>query len=108
MIKKTIVILANSIKNNGRCLAGKDIFTGEWMRIVGDAKGRELIYKDDIRYRNVHGEYGLQNIHPLQKIEVCLKEKVLFFKHQPENWIYCNQQIWIQHFKMQKDELVFL
>lgn len=33
---KRVVCLANSTKKGGRCLAGKDIETGEWIRPVGD------------------------------------------------------------------------
>jgi DNA-binding MarR family transcriptional regulator len=57
---REIIILANSIKHNGRCIAGKDIKSGEWVRIVplnenraftdaelyelyGDRKGPELL-----------------------------------------------------------------
>jgi len=40
-----ILILANSKKNNGYCVAGKDIITNKWVRIVGDQNGAELYLK---------------------------------------------------------------
>ncbi|MBJ3655579.1 hypothetical protein JGC59_23545, partial [Salmonella enterica subsp. enterica serovar Derby] len=36
-----IIILANSIKHQACCVAGKTI-AGEWVRIVADSSGKEL------------------------------------------------------------------
>jgi hypothetical protein len=38
MVTKDIVILANSDKLKGFCIAGKDIKTGEWIRIINNFK----------------------------------------------------------------------
>lgn len=32
-MRRTIVILANSFMNGGRCIAGKDLSTKEWVRL---------------------------------------------------------------------------
>ena len=42
MIKKTIVILANSVKHGNHCVAGKCITSKSWARPVFDVSGGEL------------------------------------------------------------------
>lgn len=49
MISKTIVVLANSVKKSGRCLAGKEVVrlgnkwkVGNWIRPVGTTAGGEV------------------------------------------------------------------
>jgi hypothetical protein len=37
-----ILILANSVKNQGFCVAGKDVVSNKWLRLVGDKDGAEL------------------------------------------------------------------
>ena len=42
-VYRDIVILANSRRHDGRCIAGKDLATGEWIRpinILGKGKPR--------------------------------------------------------------------
>lgn len=39
---REIIILANSAKKGGHCVAGKDIKTGEWIRPVSSVNGGEL------------------------------------------------------------------
>ena len=48
-MRKTIVVLANSVKKSGRCLAGKDLVrfgdkwqVGKWIRPVGAPDGGEV------------------------------------------------------------------
>jgi hypothetical protein len=41
-MQRDILILANSRKNGGYCVAGKDVITNEWIRIVGDTDGAKL------------------------------------------------------------------
>ena len=69
-MKKRILVLANSIKHQGNCLAGKDIETKEWIRVVGDSSGREL--------HNI-------NISPLSIVDMELEPAPL--KHQPDNYV---------------------
>jgi hypothetical protein len=38
LVAKDLVILANSDKMKGHCIAGKDIGTGEWVRIINNFK----------------------------------------------------------------------
>ena len=46
---KRIVVLANSVENSGRCLAGKELIwkredyeVGSWIRVVGNEDGAEV------------------------------------------------------------------
>jgi len=48
--KKKIVCLANSRKYNGRCIAGKEMVSGqygEWIRPVSDRKEGEISKKEE-------------------------------------------------------------
>jgi hypothetical protein len=53
LVHKSIVILANSRRHGGHCIAGKDITTGEWVRpITSFGKGRsdpDAFSDDDLR-----------------------------------------------------------
>jgi len=44
MYSRNIVILANSKKIGGRCVAGKDIDTGEWVRIISSKRDPRFIF----------------------------------------------------------------
>jgi hypothetical protein len=44
-LTREIIILANSAKKGGHCVAGKDIKTGEWIRPVSTVSGGELSRK---------------------------------------------------------------
>jgi hypothetical protein len=50
-----VFILANSIKHGGYCVAGKDINTKHWIRIVGDQQGSELTLAQ-IAYTDINGK----------------------------------------------------
>lgn len=98
-MKKTIVILANSVKNNQHCIAGKDVVTKKWIRPVNDAEGGELSH-DQAKCRNPH---GLFPINLLQKIEIgLLKEAPLI--NQPENIIVTDEE-WLQKYKLERNNL---
>jgi hypothetical protein len=93
MQKTTIVVLANSIKNNERCLAGKEIArTGEhwriggWIRPVGTAAGAEVPVA--LMRRCLGREPRL-----LEIIEVPF-EKAVPLPDQPENWLLDNNERW--------------
>nr|VFK46147.1 MAG: hypothetical protein BECKTC1821D_GA0114238_102824 [Candidatus Kentron sp. TC] len=91
-MKKVIVVFANSVKHGLHCVAGKDAGTGEWIRPVADANGKEL--------DNKHGEYMVK---PLQKVEIELV-KYAPLSNQPENWIVGPAQ-WAQRFKIEPHEI---
>lgn len=98
-MQRTIVIFANSVKHNNHCVAGKDIYTKEWIRPVADANGNALTTQQ-IQLKN---PYGIFPAKPLQKV------KINFLKHaplinQPENYVIKNR-IWIQEYNLSKNEI---
>lgn len=99
-MRKTIVVLASSVKHHGRCIAGKDIATGAWIRPVGDAGGRELTL-EQAKYTNPYGRYDIKN---LIKIEIDFTEAVPL-NYQPENYLF-SQEPFQQRYSINKNELV--
>jgi len=77
MVYKKIVCLANSRKLGGRCVAGKDIDTRQWIRPVGKTAKGELALSD-INYENKSTPQLLDII----KISI-EKDQPVFY--QPEN-----------------------
>lgn len=85
-IKKTIVVLANSKKTGGRCLAGKELIlngktwnVGSWIRPVTDERSGAV------------PAYLMQNVlghipRPLEIIEIPFSKPVAT-DDQPENWL---------------------
>ncbi|RIZ68854.1 MAG: hypothetical protein D0528_06305 [Methylococcales bacterium] len=94
MAKKTIVVLANSIKHSQHCVAGKCINTKEWIRLVSDKFGAELTHQQ-ARYQNPYGTYLVK---PMQKTVVGLDQHVPLI-HQPENHII-DGSIWQQQYNI--------
>lgn len=88
---KDILILANSLKHGGRCIAGRDINTDEWFRIVSSAGGDE-IPSSIAKYNNC---YGTQNLYPLKVIRVHYTSTVPL-PAQPENILNDATQNWVQ------------
>ena len=75
-----LIVLANSIKMGGRCLAGIDVVTGTWIRPIssqthGELDARKCFIKDDGRSRAVKF---------LDVIELPIGEPILT-PGQPEN-----------------------
>jgi hypothetical protein len=99
-MQKTIVILANSIKNHGHCVAGKCVVTKEWMRPVGDSNGKELT-NTQAKAKNPYGVFGIK---VLQKI-IVEYEKHSPLVNQPENYVI-NATPWVQNFSVTQGELV--
>lgn len=86
MQKKTIVVLANSVKSSLRCLAGKELIKdggkwriGRWIRPVSTKEGGGL---------SVYGmEQSLgHDPHLLEIVEIPFSEPVPL-SFQPENWL---------------------
>jgi hypothetical protein len=98
-MKKTIVILANSVKNNQHCIAGKDIITKKWVRPVSDAEGSELSH-NQAKCQNPH---GLFPINLLQKIEIEFSQEAPLI-NQPEN-IIITDEVWLQRYKLEWNDL---
>ncbi|MFT6371807.1 MAG: hypothetical protein ACJAZT_000536 [Gammaproteobacteria bacterium] len=97
MVKKSIVVLANSYKPGGRCIAGKEVFehadgkwdlTGNWYRPLssGDAN---------------HGSVTPIH-HVINSIDIKLLDIITidFLHHapdigQPENWLFDESTSWV-------------
>ncbi|MGX4641989.1 dual OB domain-containing protein [Massilia sp. SYSU DXS3249] len=89
----TIVILANSIKHRLRCVAGKPVNGGRWIRLVANPEGG-AVTTDQASYTNPHGRFVAK---PLQKIIMRLGSPVPLV-NQPEN-VLCGAG-WVQKYKI--------
>jgi hypothetical protein len=92
-MKKTIVVLADSVKSKGRCLAGKELVwegkawkVGGWIRPVSTAQGSEVPIAQMVD--SLGREPAL-----LEIIEVPLASAVPL-PDQPENWLIDSGQKW--------------
>jgi len=99
MVKKTIVILANSVKHHQHCVAGKCLSSRQWVRPVSTLEGAELT-RDQSTYTNPHGNFIVK---PKQKIEMDLVSPVPLI-NQPENFLISGQR-WVQRYKIDDNEL---
>ncbi|WP_018086246.1 dual OB domain-containing protein [Desulfurispora thermophila] len=91
------VCLANSRKNHDRCVAGIDLETGNWVRLVRDRRGSALQYRQ-VCY--IEGE----ELEPLDIAAVMIAHKApLYF--QPENVVIDNTCSMFWHGKMPVDKL---
>ncbi len=95
-----VVILANSIKQGNRCVAGKNIRTKEWIRPVSTEEGGALS-NQQARISNKYGTYGVK---PLQKAYIEFSLEVPLAS-QPENLLIANNKPWEQHFKLNRGQL---
>jgi hypothetical protein len=84
-VEKRIVCLANSWKNHGRCVAGIELDSGEWIRPVNSGGGKLL--KTQIK-----NQFGAQpKVLDIINIPV-MKEDPLYY--QPENYIIDTDKKW--------------
>ncbi|HUV79614.1 MAG TPA: hypothetical protein VMW40_02120 [Candidatus Bathyarchaeia archaeon] len=96
MFYKEIICLANSRKWGGRCVAGKEDSTGEWIRPISNRVTGELRVSD-IRYEN------RESVELLDIVEIPF-EQVQPETYQPENILISNQHWW-KRGEYSKDEL---
>ena len=99
MEKRTLVILANSVKHHGHCVAGKCIKTRQWIRPVSNIDGGEL-NDDQVKY---HNNYGTYHVKTLQKIEMQLLDRAPL-QNQPENYLISNNP-WQQRYNINITDL---
>lgn len=101
---RTIVVLANSVKNKAHCVAGKCLRTREWIRPVGNSDGSAL-NKSQIQVTNpnFHRSYDVK---PLQKINMKFLQHVPLI-NQPENWLIDNNWRWTQSYRINHNDLKF-
>lgn len=81
-LKKQVICLANSIKNHGRCFAGKEIIhakPGEWIRPISNRSSEEL--SETERWYSGKIEPVLLDV-----VEISLLQHVPH-AHQIENWL---------------------
>jgi hypothetical protein len=92
-MKKTMVVLANSVKRNGRCLAGKELVrdrggwkAGDWIRPVSKPDGGEV---------SVEKMKAALGHEPklLEIVEIPLASPVPL-PDQPENWLIDANGLW--------------
>ncbi len=87
-MNKDIVILAKSRKHGNYCVAGKDITTGEWIRLISEDESihnavspNDLIYEDNT-------EANVLDVIRVEVKEVEEKNRIIY---QPENYILDNR-----------------
>lgn len=90
---KRIVILANIMKNSGRCLAGKELIrngknteVGSWIRVVGSEDGVEV--QVSWMLEQLGREPNLLDV-----IDIPL-EGIVPLPDQPENWLMVRRAMW--------------
>jgi hypothetical protein len=78
MYTRNLVILANSIKFTGHCIAGKDLNTGDWVRLINNHPGP--FSNTDLN--RLYGDPEGPSL--LSCIKISFQEKVPLY-YQPEN-----------------------
>lgn len=105
-MKKSIVCFANSRKNNGRCFAGKDIDSGEWIRPISSTSQGELSLSDVCIRKN--NECSCEFCNPIEPKLLDIVEVELIYKnqrdHQTENYIIANKK-WVHIGNLTKDNV---
>ena len=101
---KRIVVLANSVKNSGRCLAGKEIISkrgefelGSWIRVVGSEEGGEVLVSWMLE--QLGREPRLLDV-----VDVPL-EGIVPLPDQPENWLMVRRAPWRDRGTLPMEEL---
>jgi|BioPla2DNA2_1021312.scaffolds.fasta_scaffold36164_4 hypothetical protein len=85
---KTIILLACSRKMSNYCVAGIDLITGEWIRIISeDASIQHAVRKSDMVYED--GTYP--QLFDIVNIK-CKQHAPSYY--QPENWVLDNRYYW--------------
>lgn len=104
-MKKTIVILAKSIKNGHFCIAGKDLSNFEWIRPVSTEEGGEITKQQSkLTYQGAEARPWDCNI--FHNVEIDFQRHVpLYF--QPENYVI-SETPWQQRYKSSPDILFSL
>jgi len=100
MSQYEVVVLANSIKNNQHCVAGKLVSNGQWVRPVSNELGGELS-DAQARIQNPHGTFKVK---PLQKVMIGLATHAPLI-NQPENYVV-DGSTWRQNYRVAANDLV--
>jgi hypothetical protein len=86
--ERDIIILANSRKYKGHCIAGKDIKTGEWVRIVPDNEDHAFSAKELMK---LYGDYNGPEV--LDVVSVPLSNRIPSNYH-PEDESVNSNKLW--------------
>jgi hypothetical protein len=104
-IKKTIVVLAKSIKHQVYCVAGKDIKSNEWVRPVSNINGAEL---SEQQCKCTNDQWQKQGKSPYHS-NVLKKIEIEFLQHaplpnQPENYVV-SDIVWQHKYNIKANEV---
>jgi hypothetical protein len=104
-IKKTIVVLAKSIKHHAYCVAGKDISSNEWIRPVSNINGAEL---SEQQCKCTNDQWKGQGKSPYHS-NVLKKIEIEFLQHaplinQPENYVI-SDIVWQHKYNIKANEV---
>jgi hypothetical protein len=99
MSQVEILVLANSVKHQQHCVAGKYLANGQWVRPVSTEAGAELNH-NQAKYQN---PYGTFTVKPLQKILMKFSRHVPLI-HQPENYLI-DETVWRQNYSIDLNEI---
>jgi hypothetical protein len=99
MSQVEILVLANSVKHQQHCVAGKYLANGQWVRPVSTEAGAELNH-NQAKYQN---PYGTFTVKPLQKILMKFSRHVPLI-HQPENYLI-DETVWRQNYSIGLNEI---
>lgn len=103
-MKQEIVVLANSLKHANRCVAGKTIYTKEWIRPVSNANGDAISVANTAVLNNRTNKKWPLKL--LQKTEITFSCHAPRINHQPENFVISNDP-WIDKYKIAHNELKY-
>lgn len=98
-MERTIVIFANSVKNNAHCVAGKCIQNLEWIRPVSTVNGTALS-ANQIKCKNPYGSFAAKT---LQRVRMRFEQHTPLI-NQPENYLI-SSDTWVQDFKIELYEI---
>ena len=87
-----ILILANSTKEGGFCVAGKDIASNKWVRLVGDQNGAELSLSQ-VAYNDIAGKRQMIPYEPFNKFIRLNIGNSVPLRYQPEN-VLIGKELW--------------
>jgi hypothetical protein len=96
-VTKRLICLANSRKLGGRCVAGKEVSTGSWIRPIGRSPGEELSPKE---WRYSDGSEPVL----LDTFDLGLGE-ARPGPHQPENWTLDRDRKWQRVGRLELNEI---
>ncbi|MFI3197843.1 MAG: hypothetical protein QX196_05920 [Methylococcaceae bacterium] len=105
-IKKTIVVLAKSIKHHGYCVAGKDLISKQWVRAVSDENGSALS-KEQCKCTNDDWRRQEKPPYPsnlLKKIEIEFLQHAPLL-NQPENYVV-SDVVWLHKYNIKSNEVL--